>query len=65
MRKLSLTNLTQAEIKKNEAQQVRAGLACLCPCICSCSCPPDYRIFLNKEDRLENKNWDLNWFLVN
>jgi len=50
MRKLSLANLAQNELQKNEANKVKGG-ACFCTCICTC--PPDYKIDLRIADKSE------------
>lgn len=40
MRKLSLANMAQNELQKNETQKVKGGLVCQ-KCVCICSCLPE------------------------
>jgi len=48
MRKLSLANLAENELQKNEANKVKGGY---CTCTCTCICPPEDRIILRTLDR--------------
>jgi len=50
MRKLSLANLAENELQKNEANKVKGGL---CPCDCAtCTCSAEYRIEYRLTDKV-------------
>jgi len=53
MRKLSLANLAQNELQKNEANKVKGGL---CTCYCAeCTCPPEYRVEYRIADKVDGR----------
>jgi len=53
MRKLSLANLAENELQKNEANKVKGGF---CTCYCAeCVCPPEYRLDYRLNDRIDER----------
>lgn len=64
MSKLNLANLAQDEMTKDEAQKVRAGQFCSCYCTCSCSCPPEKRVFVRIDDRMDARKFEFDWIEV-
>lgn len=51
--KISLHNLSQAELVKREQNQLKGGLMCTCGCYCGYNCSCSYN-FLREEEKKGN-----------